>query len=148
MEELRPLAPLVDRDLELHLVEITPGDPAKNIVPAYKFEMRVAGARVGDCDLRVGTTERLERYGGHIGYGVEEPHRGNRYAARACRLLLPVAREQGMQVLWITCNPENIASRRTCELAGGEFVDIVSLPPDIDMYARGERYKCRYRFVL
>jgi tagatose 1,6-diphosphate aldolase len=53
-----------------------------------------------------------------------------------------------MTTLWITCNPENVASRRTCELVGGELVDIVELPPDIDMYKEGERQKCRYRVRL
>ena len=49
-----------------------------------------------------------------------------------------------MTELWITCNPDNLASRRTCELAGAEFMGIVDLPPDSDMYLEGERQKCRY----
>jgi tagatose 1,6-diphosphate aldolase len=53
-----------------------------------------------------------------------------------------------MTTLWITCNPYNIASRRTCELAGGELVEIVDLPKDTDMHQRGERKKCRHRFDL
>jgi tagatose 1,6-diphosphate aldolase len=53
-----------------------------------------------------------------------------------------------MPELWITCNPENIASRRTCEAAGADFVEIVDLPSDIDMYQEGERQKCRYRLKL
>jgi tagatose 1,6-diphosphate aldolase len=110
--------------------------------------MRVGGVRVGDAELRVGTTETLERYGGHVGYGVGPAYRGNGYAARACKLLFQVARQYGMTVLWITCNPENVASRKTCERAGGELVEIVTLPIDIDMYAEGDRRKCRYRFVL
>jgi predicted acetyltransferase len=50
--------------------------------------------------------------------------------------------------VWITCNPENVASRRTCELAGGQLIDIVDLPPETDMFKEGERQKCRYRFAL
>ena len=53
-----------------------------------------------------------------------------------------------MTELWVTCNPDNIASRRTCELAGGVLVEIVDLPEDIDMYQEGERRKCRYRFGM
>ena len=87
-------------------------------------------------------------YGGHIGYGVLPRYRGHRYAARACKLLFPLARRHGLNPLWITCNPDNIASRRTCELAGGKLVEIVDLPEDIDMYQAGERQKCRYRFDL
>jgi tagatose 1,6-diphosphate aldolase len=61
---------------------------------------------------------------------------------------MPLARRHGLYALWITCNPENVASRRTCELTGAEFVEIVDLPPESDMYERGERRKCRYRLDL
>jgi predicted acetyltransferase len=50
-----------------------------------------------------------------------------------------------LQTVWITCNPDNWASRRTCELAGAELVEIVDLPEDNDMYRKGKRRKCRYR---
>lgn len=141
---------LVDQDLQLVLLEKYPGDPAKEWVPAYRFTMTLAGRdeEIGRIELRVGDTDHIVRYGGHFGYHVEPKHRGHRYAARACRLLLPLARRHGLRTLWITCNPDNVASRRTCELAGAEFVEIVDLPEDTDMYQRGERHKCRYRFDL
>ena len=139
---------LVDGELALHLLEHAPADPVRQWVPVYRFEMRVAGERVGTISLRVGDTEYIRRYAGHIGYGVEPAHRGHRYAARATKLLFPLARKHGLTTLWITCNPENVASRRTCELVGGELVDIVDVPPDIDMYKEGERQKCRYRVRL
>lgn len=145
--ELQPLQ-LADAELELVLISSEPGDPTRNRVPAYNFEMRVDGERVGSISLRLGRTEFIELYAGHIGYGVDYPYRGHHYAARACRLLFPIAKQRGYSVLWITCNPENVASRRTCERAGGQLVDIVDLPPDTDMYREGERQKCRYRFVL
>ena len=43
---------------------------------------------------------------------------------------------------------ENAASRRTCEILGAEMIEIVDLPADSDMYAKGERRKCRYRLDL
>ena len=76
------------------------------------------------------------------------PARGRHYAERACRLLLPLARAHGMQTLWITCNPENVASRRTCERLGASFIDVVALPANHMLYQRGERVKCRYRLDL
>ena len=141
---------LIDGDLELVLVEEYPGDPAINDVPAYKFEMTLAGHddAIGHIDLRVGYTDHLTMYGGHIGYRVEPEHRGHRYTARSCRLLLPLARSHGFEAVWITCNPDNAASRRTCELAGAELVEIVDLPEDTDMVQEGERQKCRYRLDL
>ena len=141
---------LVDGDLELVLYEKYWGDPAKGKVPAYRFLMtRVRdGEELGAIELRVGNTDHIVLYAGHIGYGVEPIRRGHHNAARAVRLLLPLARRHGLETLWITCNPDNLASRRTGELAGATRVEIVDLPPDSDMHRRGERQKCRYRLDL
>ena len=138
---------LADGELELILIEKYPGDPTINYVPAYKFRMTLVGQdeEIGRVELRVGSTNHLAMYAGHIGYGVRPEHQGHRYAARACRFLLPLARSHGLNTVWITCNPDNIASRRTCELAGATLVEIVDLPEDTDMYRAGERQKCRYR---
>jgi predicted acetyltransferase len=141
---------LVDNDLQLVLVEEYPGDPALNHVPAYKFKMTLVGQdeEIGRVQLRIGNTSHIVMYAGHIGFSVRPEHRGQRFGARACRLLLPLARSHGLKALWITCNPDNVASRRTCELAGAKLVEIVDLPEDTDMYQKGERQKCRYRIDL
>ena len=143
---LRP-GPLVDGDLSLVLEEENTGDRVKGFVPSYGFVMLRAGDghELGRISLRVGNPPQIVQYAGHIGYGVLEQHRGHHYAARSCRLLIPLARAHGLSPLWITCNPDNLASRRTCELAGALFVEIVDLPPESDMYERGERQKCRFR---
>ena len=59
---------------------------------------------------------------GHIGYGISQRERGHHYAARACRLLFVLARRHGMHTLLLATAPENAASRRTCELCGGELL--------------------------
>lgn len=140
----------MDGDLELALTEKRPGRPEIGYVPSYRFEMRLNAneEKVGNAELRVGNAEHIVMYGGHIAYEVLPEHRGHRYAARACILLFPLARGHGLRVVWITCNLENFASARTCELVGGEFVEVVDLPPDTDMYRKGERRKRRYRFEL
>jgi predicted acetyltransferase len=141
---------LIDGHLELVLVEKKPGDPAKDIVPAYAFEMRHTGhiQSVGNIELRIGHTFRLDQFGGQIGFSVDPGYRGHHYASRSVRMLLPLARRHGLQTIWITCNPENIASRRTCERLGAKFVEIVDLPPDHEMYQRGDRQKARYRLEI
>lgn len=141
---------LIDGDLELILIEKAAADPIKGFVPAYKFEMRIVGTkkRIGSIELRVGNTERVIRYDGHFGYGVDPEYRGCRYAARSLRLLFPLARKHEIDPVWVTCDPDNRASRRTCEIAGGRLVEVVDLPEDTDHYREGERKKCRYRFDL
>ena len=133
-----------------------PADPSKGWLPQYNFWMRLhdlahraAPVRIaGGISLRAGTNESVELYYGHIGYHVYPPARGRHYAERACRLLLPLCRRHGVRTLWITCNPDNAASRRTCERLGMELVGIVPIPQSEPLYARGEREKCRYRLAL
>jgi tagatose 1,6-diphosphate aldolase len=141
--ELDVLPVLADRELSLVLAEQTFAMPSR--IPTYRFEMRVDGERIGNATLRAGLNGYLERYAGQIGYGVDYPFRGRRYAARSCQLLFRLARCLDMTTLWITCNPENVASRRTCEIVGGVLVDIVDEPPEVDLYREGDRQKCRYR---
>ena len=97
-------------------------DPAHLIAPGYTFWMRIRpltpdprleplpATMAGSISLRLGHSPNLDMYLGHIGYHVLPPARGHRYALRACRLLLPLARMHGHRQLWITCNPENAAS--------------------------------------
>ena len=137
---------LVDGDLELVLVKKIPANPSKKHVPCYNFEMRKVGGRgkIGQISLRVGSARHL-RCPGHVGYGVNKRSRGRRYAARSCRLLFPLALAHGIKSLWITCNPKNMASRRTCELAGMRYVETIRVPREHEMYDKGMRYLRRYR---
>ena len=140
---------LTDDDLELVLVKKIPADEKKGYFPAYEFEMKNAKTAeiMGHVHLRIGNNENT-KYGGHIGYGVDEKFRGKHYAARSLKLLFSLAKKHDINPLWVTCNPENIPSRKTCELAGGKLVETVDLPKHNDQYLRGERKKCRYRFDL
>ena len=135
-------------EITLLLERTAPGDPVKNWVPAYYFSICAPdGTKMGSCDLRIGHNENLY-YGGNIGYRVEEPYRGHHYAEKACRLLFRLAKMHGMDYLYITCNPDNIPSARTCELAGGVLREIAELPADSDMRRIGETHKRVYWFDL
>lgn len=141
---------LVDGELSLAVGRRMPPDPAKGWVASYDFEMRVAaaGGAVGRINFRAQNHPLLELYRGHIGYIVAPEHRGRHYAERSVRLLLPFIARHGFSSIWITCNPENWPSRRTCERLGASLVEIVPLPETEDMFGRGDRQKCRYRLDL
>lgn len=141
---------LSDGEIRLEIEQRKPADPARGWVPSYIFGIRrvADGRRVGRISLRIGDSEFIRRYAGHIGYGVDEDCRGHRYAAKACRLVAPLAGRHGLRTLWITVNPDNLPSRRTCEIIGAELVETVDVPPGNDMYDRGERRKCRYRYTI
>jgi predicted acetyltransferase len=141
---------LTDGEIEVVVNQKRPANPQKGYLPAYEFDIRLPGkpGSIGGVSLRIGNTDYVIKYAGHIGYGIDERYRGNRYAAKACSVIRQVALDHGLKVLWITCNPDNHPSRRTCEILGCEFVEIVDLPEDTDMYREGERQKCRYRWDL
>lgn len=140
---------LVDGDLELALARTVPADPVKRHVPAYEFEMRHPGktAGIGSIRLRIGSALTL-RYPGHIGYQVKRRFRGHRYAARSCRLLLPLARAHGLKAVWLTVDPKNIASQKTCEILGAQWVETVRIPKKHEMFDQSAQYRRRYRVDL
>ncbi|MBQ1385463.1 MAG: GNAT family N-acetyltransferase [Erysipelotrichales bacterium] len=102
--------------------------------------------RVGYIDLRVGRSKYLY-YQGNIGYRIDEPYRGHHYALDAAKLVFPFAKEKGMDWLYITCNPDNIASRKTLDKLGGECLGDKKVPITCPLYFEGERFKRIYRFT-
>ena len=140
---------LKNDEISLRRIELPEDDPARKWDPAYHFAIcDSTGTEIGGCNLRLGHSEALY-YAGNIGYKIDEPYRGRHYAGKACRLLLELARRHGMEYVIITCDPDNWASRKTCEYVGGELVEIVELPEDNGMRLEdGETHKCIYRFRL
>ena len=135
-------------ELFLRLDRTCDAQPEKQWVPAYYFDICLPdGTKIGYCDLRLGYNEKLY-IGGNIGYGIDEPYRGHHYAAKACALLFDLARKHGMKYLIITCQPDNFASARTCELAGGVYQETADIPEDHNMYDEGYRKVKIYRFDL
>ena len=140
---------LANEEIKLVLDRVSIGNMNRNRVPAYCCSIcDLQGNLMGRCDLRIGYNDGLY-YAGHIGYRVKEEYRGHHYAAKACRLLFSLAKRHGMTYLYITCNPENIPSRKTCECLQGELIETAELPQDSDMRIyNGETHKCIYRFSL
>jgi predicted acetyltransferase len=138
------------QDGELLLQFVSLGPHPTNKVPTYYFLMIHAdsGDELGNINLRNGSNSHIELYAGHIGFGVLPAYRGHRYAARSVKLLMPLARQLELDPLWITCDPENIASRRSCELAGAKLVEIVDVPVTCIIHRSGHPRKCRYRLDL
>ena len=133
-------------DLELRLADYSLH--AFHRVPTYFFRMMSIDRdeEMGNINLRIGSNPHIERYAGHIGYGVRPAYRGHHYASRSLVLLLPFARSLGIDPLWITCDPDNAASRRSLEISGAEFIEVVDVPDECGIRKYGGKlHKCRYR---
>lgn len=140
---------LTDGEIDLIIKEKVPANEEKGYVPAYSYIIVMHGKsdKAGRINLRIGSKKDLY-YAGHIGYEIDKDYRGNHYAAKACEIVKKVALAHGLDQIIITCNPENIASRKTCERVGGKLKEIVDLPTDNEMYISGERQKCIYEITL
>ncbi len=130
------LPELTDGVISLRLSSASAANPAKGYVPAYFFDICLDGEKIGYIDFRIGYQASLY-YGGNIGYGVDEAHRGNGYAGRACLLLKHVMRAHGMKHAYITNNVKNDASRRVCEKIGAKFIRAADVPAGSELYEDG-----------
>src|SRR5690606_29150198 len=109
------------------------GDARTGTPPSYHFWMKLTLPKseeviAGGMGLRIGMSPDIVLYFGHVGYHVYPPYRGRHLAERAVRLILPLFCSHGLDPMWITTNPDNLPSRRTCERLGAELVDIVDVP--------------------
>jgi predicted acetyltransferase len=142
-----PPESLSSGDVMLRFDKVMPGDTSRGFVPYYHFRIVIASGRdVGHINFRVGDTEHVRVTAGHIGFVILEPFRGRGYALQACRAIAPFVRSF-YDVVTITCDPDNHASRRTMEKLGASFVDEVAVPVHDPNYQRGSRSKRRYKWT-
>ena len=114
----------------------------------YDIYLHDTTERVGSIDLRLKMNEEMYYYG-HIGYNITPKHRGHHYSYEACKVLFKEAKEEyGLDELFITCNPDNIASYKTLQRLNGELVEVVQVPKEHELYKRGDKMKCIFRYKI
>jgi predicted acetyltransferase len=88
------------------------------------------GAFCGSINLRyqLGTEDLPPHVSGHVGYAVVPWKQRRGYARQALHMLLPVAREIGLARVLVTCDDDNVASRRVIESNGGVLAGAVPNP--------------------
>ena len=78
---------------------------------------------LGRISIRHWLTARLRDIGGHIGYDIRPAARGRGHATAMLAAALPVARSLGIDRALLTCDEDNVASRRVIEANGGVLED-------------------------
>lgn len=79
----------------------------------------------GTVIIRHRLTPALAKEGGHVGYHVVPNHRRRGHATRMLAQAKPICRDLGLTNLLITCDTDNIGSRRVIEGNGGVLERIV-----------------------
>ncbi len=78
---------------------------------------------LGRIAIRHVLNARLLEWGGHIGYDVRPSARRRGHATAMLRAALPVAAGLGIDRVLVTCDPDNVPSRKVIEACGGVLED-------------------------
>ncbi len=136
---------LSDGEIDLKISGKYFGD--EEMLPFYYYDIFLKDRFIGRISMRIGHNFH-SYYNGNIGYEIEENFRGNNFAFKACKLVLPIAKAHGMNEIFLTCDENNIPSYKTIEKLGGELLEIVRPPKNYFAY-RGNMEKQRiYRLYI
>jgi predicted acetyltransferase len=137
------IATLDDREAKGPPIELPDGSIAARL-PGFQrwiWDGEFAGS-IG-LRWRPGTTALPPYCLGHIGYGVVPWKRRQGYATRALKLMLPMARQEGLPFVEITADSDNFASQNVIVANGGVLAETFIKPA-----AFGGKPGFRYRIHL
>jgi len=109
-------------ELRAEALEETPR-PAR-FVPSTTLWWVDGDEYLGRVAIRHRLTEVLLNLGGHIGYDVRPTARRRGHATAMLRASLAVARDLGIDKALVTCDVDNVGSRKVIENNGGVMEDI------------------------
>lgn len=134
--------------MKLRLDEYIEAPSLPGFTPYSIYIIEVNNQEVGRIVWRLGNDEE-HYYDGHIGYHIEEEYRGHYYAYQACLLLKDQIIKDGYDHVLLTCDPDNIASRKTIEKLGAIFIERKEIPRTLrKMFSKDERVKNIYRWEM
>lgn len=118
-------------------------------LPFYWWEivLKPDNVTVGKISFRIGQNYH-SYFNGNIGYEVDEAHRGNNYAFKACQLLTAVAICHNMNHIYLVCDYDNVASYKTIEKLGAKLVEEIQPPEDYVFYYEGIPKQKIYELTL
>ncbi|MGZ3608568.1 MAG: GNAT family N-acetyltransferase [Ktedonobacteraceae bacterium] len=98
-------------------------------VPASEFWL-IDDEFIGRLSLRHELNEYLLKIGGHIGYEIRPSNRRQGYGTEILRLGLEKASELGLHRVLVTCDEDNIGSKKIIEHNGGMFENAIEIDGD------------------
>lgn len=91
---------------------------------------------LGRVAIRHALTAQLRRVGGHIGYEIRPSRRRQGHGRRVLALALPRAAALGLDRVLVTCDADNIGSKKIIEANGGQLEDAIAVPGERVMKLR------------
>ncbi|MGH6986116.1 MAG: GNAT family N-acetyltransferase [Caulobacteraceae bacterium] len=125
------LASLDDRDAKGPPVELPDGSTVPRLPSFQRWIWDDEFCGVIDFRWAKGAEALPPTCLGHIGYAVVPWKRRRGYASAALRLMLPLARAEGLAFVELTTDPDNLASQRVIVSAGGRFVERFEKPQSL-----------------
>ena len=100
---------------------------APDRVPNADFWLIDNDEFVGRMSLRYKLNDHLLKIGGNIGYEIRPSKRRRGYGKELLRLGLLQAKQDGLQRALVTCDEDNIGSKKIIEHNGGQFENAVDV---------------------
>lgn len=96
-------------------------DLPKGFVPESIFWLVNRGEYIGRLSIRHRLNDHLKKIGGHIGYEIRPTKRKRGYGREILRLGLLKAKKLGIKNALLTCDFDNVGSRKIIQGNGGVF---------------------------
>lgn len=131
----------LEKDFTLYVSKLLSESEGKNLpdgyVPQTTYWLIDNDEFIGRVSIRHTLTELLLREGGHIGYDIRPSKRNKGYGKKILQLSLPKAKELGIHKALVTCDENNIGSKKIIEANGGVFENVIEI-------GKGRPRKLRY----
>ncbi len=114
----------------------------------YIYLIKEKNREIGRIVFRLGTLED-HRYDGHVGYTIDPEFQGKNKSLEACKLLKKLMVEAGYEKVILTCDPDNVASRKIIAKLGAEHLETAPVPKSLKkFFNRDEKVKEIYLWRL
>ncbi|HJT58972.1 MAG TPA: GNAT family N-acetyltransferase [Ktedonobacteraceae bacterium] len=96
-------------------------------VPSSDFWLIDDNEYIGRLSVRHELNDQLLKVGGHIGYEIRPSKRRLGYGNQILQLGLQKAKELGLRRVLVTCDEDNIGSKKIIENNGGQFENAIEI---------------------